>query len=199
MPVTHSLVIAVLDSHAMVAKQQRYLNRLLPENWELILVDDGSTPMLPFPEARRYESHRQPGEWTQKAALNYAIGVWTRGDWIVKLDIDHILTAEAILAAEECVQEMMLFHRKAGRLTDDLAIEPLDIPVTSPVDDIWLMRKSLFLALGGYPEPYTRRYGGAGKCFWEYSRRPESQPPDGALIYVTPAPLETYHNLPRVA
>jgi len=109
--------------------------------------------------------------------------------------VGEILTPGAIEAANRFTGDMMLFHRKAGLLKDDLTIEPLEHDVYSPVDDIYLMRRSLFLKDGGYPS--TRKYGTAGKHFWRHSRRPEAQPPEGALIYVTPDTHETYHNLVR--
>ena len=42
-----SIVVAVLDSHAIVRRQYYYFQRMgLPESVELILVDDGSNPPL---------------------------------------------------------------------------------------------------------------------------------------------------------
>lgn len=202
--ITHSLIISVLESYAMAVRQVRWLAQLLPENWELIFNDDGSKPEIPFPDnwSRRFQfirtdCGRKPGEWTQHEAINLMARV-ARGKYLVKSDIDHIFTPAAIAAADRFEGDMMLFDRRAGVLTEGLQIEPLDHEVSSPVDDIYVIRRDLFLSLGGYPEPVTRRYGGAGKCFWGYSRKPEAQPPDGALIYVTPGTHEKYHSLERV-
>ncbi len=119
------------------------------------------------------------------------------GKYIVKGDIDHVFTNGAIDAADRFQGDMMLFHRRLGRFRG-CDIEEIDGSLTSPADDIWVMRKELFRELGGYPEYLTRRYGGGGCAFWEYSKRPEAQPPDGALIYAIPDTYEKYHNLPRI-
>lgn len=200
--ITHSLIIAVLESYTMVDRQVRLLAELLSEHWELILVDDGSVPEIPVPERRpanttilRTAEKREPGEWTQKLQINKAVQV-ASGEYIVKNDIDHVFTPEAIAAAERFGGDMMLFHRTAGILREDLSIEPIRHSVRSPIDDIYVMRRQLFLELGGYP--VTRHYGYAGKCFAEYSCRPEAQPPRDALIYVVPEPHAVYHGLERV-
>jgi len=200
--ITHSLVIAVVESYGMVEKQCRLMAELLPEHWEMILVDDGSDPIIPFPAVRpqhfalfRTFEQRQQGEWTQKLAINKGVNS-AHGEYIVKSDMDHVFTAGAIAAADRFRGDMMLFHRKAARLNEDLTIEALYHDVSSPVDDIYVMRKQLFVDRGGYP--VTRQYGAAGKCFWDLSRRPEAQPPDDALIYVVPGEYATYHGLKRV-
>lgn len=202
--ITHSLIIAVLESYTMVDRQIRLLTRLLPDTWELILVDDGSDPMIPFPSihpqnfrlVRTFEV-RRPGEWTQKRAINRCVAS-TLGEYIVKSDIDHVFTAEAIAAADRFRGDMMLFHRKAADLREDLRIEPIEHFLTSPIDDIYVMRRALFLELGGYPEYLERRYGGGGSPFWKYSRSPEAQPPHDALIYAVPDSHATYHGLKRI-
>lgn len=217
--ITHSFVMAVLESYTMAARQVRWLAKILPPNWELIFVDDGSVPEIPIPSGcppmftlLRTREVRQPGEWTQHEAINWGVET-ARGEYIVKSDVDHIFTPAAIAAADSFAGDMMLFERKAGLLApglpvtpldhpvhapvDELYVMPLDHPVHTPVDDIYVMRRSLFIDRGGYP--VTRRYGGAGKAFWDFSRRPEAQPPAGALIYVAPDTHEQYHSLKRVA
>jgi hypothetical protein len=202
--ISHSLIIAVLESYAMAAKQVRWLAKILPANWELILVDDGSEPPIMPPEDRpenflliRTGQVRKRGEWTQHLAINQA-APFARGRYIVKSDIDHVFTPAAIAAADAFAGDMMLFHRRAGLLTESFEFQVIDHAVISPADDIYAIRRDLFLSLGGYPEYLTRRYGGGGCFLWEYSKRPEAQPPEGALIYVTPDTHEQYHNLPRV-
>lgn len=195
--------MAVLESYRMAEKQFRWLARILPSTWELIFIDDGSSPQIPFPVVHppafqflRTNPRRKLNEWTQKAAINLGVEL-ARGHYLVKNDIDHIFTPEAIQAADRFQGDMMLFHRSAGVLTDDLRIVEVDHKVFSLVDDIYVIKKSLFNARGGYP--HTRLYGDGGKTFWEYSQKPEAQPPEGALVYVAPDSHEQYHKLPRVS
>jgi hypothetical protein len=195
--------MTVLESYRMAAKQIRWLAKVMPATWELIFIDDGSEPKIKIPVERPANSHfvwrqpnRLPGEWTQKEAFNYAAD-FASGEYLVKCDVDHILTPEAIEAVAEFDGDMMLFSREAGRLTEDLQIEPLDVPVYSRVDDIYVLRKSIFEAVGGYPPHYERQYGQGGKQFWAYSQKPEADPRYGALIYVTPPEFENYHSLER--
>jgi len=202
-PVTHSFIVSVVESYAIAARQIRWLARTLPDNWELIFVDDGSDPPIAIPDERPANFQllltgevRKPGEWTQHLAINKAVAL-ARGQYILKSDIDHVFTPDAIAAADRFTGDMMLFHRRAGVLADDFKIELIDHPVNSPVDDIYVIRKSLFLSSGGYPETVTRKYGGAGKFLWEYSRRPDAAPTEDALIFVTPDSHETYHSLTR--
>jgi hypothetical protein len=202
--ITHSLMMAVVDSHAMVGKQSRWLAKILPPTWELILIDDDSAEPIGLPDQQPrettlmpYRSNRKPGEWTQKEAINAGAEL-ARGRYLVKSDIDHIFTPEALRAVERFGGDMLLFERHAGRLRDDLTVEPLKIHVSSPVDDVWAMRLDLFRSRGGYPQPYLRRYGAGGSCFWDLSRKPDAQPHPGAPIYVTPSDFESYHSLARV-
>jgi hypothetical protein len=210
--ITHSFIVSVVESYKIAARQIRWLARILPDNWELIFIDDGSNPPIPIPEETprnfvllRTGEIRAPGEWTQHLAINSAVKL-ARGEYILKSDIDHIFTPSAISTADRFEGDMMLFNRWVGLLKEDfpeLFIERLTIEVPSPVDDIYLIRKELFVSLGGYPEQLegenlTRHYGGGGCFLWPYSRKAEAQPPADALIYVIPDTHETFHSLPRV-
>ncbi len=201
--ITHSFIVSVLESYAMVDKQARLLSRILPDNWELILVDDGSDPPIPTPvevpgnfTLIRTGEIRQDGEWTQHLAINRAVAV-AQGEYIVKNDIDHVFTPGAIEAVNEFTGDMLLFHREAGRLNDDLTVTPLpDHHVYSLVDDIYTVRKSIYTGLGGYGP--SREYGSGGKFLWEYSQSGAVRhPPKKAVVYVVPDTEETYHNLVR--
>lgn len=198
--ITHSFIMAVVESYAMSKRQIRWLAQILPDNWELIFVDDGSDPPIEVPNETPKTFHlirtrevRRPGEWTQKAAINRAVAE-ARGTYFVKSDVDHIFTREAIEAANSFTGDMLLFTRKAGLFDDNFNLKAFpEHEVYSPVDDIYVIRKDLFISLGGYP--VTRRYGGAGKFLWPYSRGSKPSP---ALVYVMPDTHETYHSLERV-
>jgi hypothetical protein len=200
--ITHSFVMAVLNSHGMFERQMRWLGRILPDTWEAIIVDDESTPQLALPPGLprhvrliRHVSNRQRGEWTQKEALNAGVRL-AAGQYIVKSDVDHIFTPEAVAVADQFDGDMLLFERRAGHLSETLSIERLDHPVHSPVDDIYVLRRWIFDEHGGYP--VTRQYGDTGKFLWSYSRRAEAQPRANAPIYVCPDTHEQYHDLERI-
>ncbi len=178
--ITHSLIVSVVESYAMAARQVRWLATILPDHWELIFVDDGSTPEIPIPEQRpkhfqllRTAEVRQPGEWTQHLAINAGVRV-ARGEYFIKSDIDHVFSREAIEVADRYRHDMLLFNRRPAIFRDDFSVELLPGSVTSPADDIFLMRKSLFESLGGYPADW-RHYGTGGYNFWEYSKREAAQ------------------------
>lgn len=205
--ITHSFVMSVLESYSMAQKQIRLLSHILPKNWELIFVDDGSVPPIPIPDEvhenfvlLRTGEVRKELEWTQHLAINKAVNM-SQGEYIVKNDVDHVFTAETIETIEEFKGDMLLFPREAGYLNDDLEITSLkeQHPVYSPIDDIYVVRKKIFQDLGGYPMEVTRKYGGMGKFLWKYSETTEARTaPKKALIYVVPDDRETYHNLVRV-
>ena len=208
--ITHSFVMAVLESYSMAQKQIWLLSKLLPKNWEIIFVDDGSDPPIPVSEQEmmmhenfilvRSGEVRREGEWTQHLAINKAVEM-ARGRYIVKNDVDHVFTPGAVEAVEEFIGDMMLFRREAGRLNEDLTVTSLrDVhPVYSPIDDVYAVKKSIFQGLGGYPVEATRKYGGMGRFLWGYSEKKEARSiPEKALIYVVPDTEERYHSLVRV-
>jgi hypothetical protein len=201
--ITHSFVVACLESYRMAEKQIRHMARILPDTWEMVFVDDGSEPAIEIPSERPVNfiharrSDRQPGEWTQKVAINEGVALAT-GAYIVKNDIDHVFTREAIAAAEAFTGDMMLFHRQPGFLSDALEITPVEHSIyQTVVDDVFLMKRSIFMERGGYGN--VRKYGDGGKIFWDMSRKPEANPQPGAEIYVTPPDLEQYHSVKRYA
>ncbi len=100
-----SLIVSVLESYEVVRRQLLHLDRILPRDCELILVDDGSVPPLqeicdavdkPFDFTLHRTDDRRP--WTQPRARNIGAAL-ARFDTLVFFDIDHILT-ESVL--EEC-------------------------------------------------------------------------------------------------
>lgn len=114
-----SIVIAVLNSHKVVSRQLRHFKRMpLPEDVELVLVDDGSNPPLsPIPGALNltllHTYDKRP--WTQGLARNMGAAA-ARGQYLLFTDIDHILTRDAIDAARTFTGDKMSFRRYFGIL-----------------------------------------------------------------------------------
>ncbi len=204
--ITHSFIVACVDSHSMASRQIRWMARILPANWEMIFIDDGSLPEIPIPEERpanftviRTRSVRYEGEWTQHLAIHRGVMV-AKGEYFIKSDIDHIFTAMAIARAERFAGDAMLFRRRWGILTDNLTVQQIDFPETlyGPVDDIFVMRRDTFLKNRGYQKAETRSYGHGGFGLHGLTQTPEAQNiPQDAIIYVTPESMENYHSVSR--
>lgn len=200
--ITHSFVVACLESYRMADKQIRHMARILPANWEMVFVDDGSDPAIEIPEERpanfvlaRLSSDRKAGEWTQKVAINHGVSL-AAGAYIVKNDIDHVFTPEAIAVADAFTGDFMRFRRSPGYLADSLEITPIEHSlIQTVVDDIFVMKRSIFVERGGYGN--VRKYGLGGKAFHDISEKPEAQPREGANIWVVPPTHEPYHSLER--
>jgi len=122
MDIKCSIVISVLESYAVVSRQLKHFNRILPDDWELILMDDGSEPSISselyndYPDAceiitannniHLYKTNQERIPWHQPQARNEGAKLAT-GEYLFFSDIDHIITSEAI----ESVNQNMSFHK----------------------------------------------------------------------------------------
>jgi hypothetical protein len=119
--IRRSLVISVLESYEIVRNQCRYLETVLPDDWEFILLDDGSDPPIELPRQRpRHFSlvfTRSPVAWTQALARNLGARL-ARGEHILFTDIDHIVTREALEAVGRFGGSRMMFPRSFAILDE---------------------------------------------------------------------------------
>ena len=117
-----SLVISVLASYDVVRRQCRYLKTSLPDDWELVLLDDGSQPPIPMPETRPRHftliTTRDTRRWTQALARNLGARL-ARGKYVFFTDIDHIVSLEAFADVSRFAGSRMLFPRAFAVLDDD--------------------------------------------------------------------------------
>lgn len=106
-----SIIIAVLESYSVVAYQLLHFDRILPDNWELILMDDGSDPSIQEQIEISYEkaasvlrrrtnvkivpTNFKKIPWHQPQARNEGSRI-AKGRYLFFSDIDHILTMDAI-------------------------------------------------------------------------------------------------------
>lgn len=93
-----SIVIAILNSQEIVKRQQLHFEKMsLPDDIEIIFVDDGSDPPLQFLPMRNFKSYAtgDTRDWTQPAARNLGVKM-SCGERVIVTDIDHIISRELI-------------------------------------------------------------------------------------------------------
>lgn len=146
-----TIVIPYYSQPAMLARQAAEWKGY-PEGIEVVVVDDGSA----VPAAAEGCSIYRVAEdipWHQDGARNLGAHVAT-GDWLLLLDIDHVLPAGAAQA---------LLGRLPG-LRPRAAFRPARRLVSgahrlNPAANIWLIRREDFWRVGGYDERLCGSYG----------------------------------------
>lgn len=113
-----SIVIAVLNSHEIVRRQIEWFKKMpLPDDVELIIVDDGSDPPLRFVGCAIYPTNDfRP--WTQPLARNMGARL-AHGEYIICTDIDHIITRDLIETVRNTTYDVVKFRRELGVLTEE--------------------------------------------------------------------------------
>ena len=186
-----SIVTSVLDSHEIVRRQLLHYNPL-PNNVELIMIDDGSKPQLNGHIDNMkllYSNNYNP--WTEHIARN--IGAKKAiGEYIFFIDIDYIIPYEAISKCLEFTGDRKPIRRQFGVLSEDGQIKKDSSDLKEwGLKDRWvrkrffpghrsqfLIRKSLFWDMGGYNESLDGKWrvtGGAGERFWRKWQKLESK------------------------
>lgn len=170
-----SIIISILDSHEIVRRQLLHFKKMdLPDDIEIILMDDGSNPPLatvvtPENEPKNLWIYltNEPREWTVAIARNMAARI-SKAPYLLMTDIDHFWLKDAIMEAYNFKEDRMAFKRYFGILdengdfTDDLDVlrkwglmeERIAQKGTrcSPHTNSFCMRKELYWQLGGYEE-----------------------------------------------
>lgn len=189
-----SIIIPVLNSHEVVRRQLLYLERLgISDDTEVIIIDDGSDPPLDVGERRHFdwgyegrtssagvaydEDVRQsfeltlvrtndPRPWTWALARNRGADI-ACGDYLLMLDVDHILSRDVIDTARTFGGQKVQFKREFGVLDEDgvlaqdhetllsYGLDPerlKDGVQFKPLPNNFAMRADVFWALGGYRE-----------------------------------------------
>lgn len=169
-----SIVVAILNSPEVVRRQVLHFKKMdLPDDVEIIFVDDGSDPPLEWDESLKnytllYTHDKR--EWTQPAARNRGIK-YSKGEYLLLTDIDHILTRELIEAVRETDYDVVRFRRKPAVLDEKGAFSvdeqilrrygllPKYDKKLPAHGNSFAIRKELYLRLGGVSE----RLVGTGK------------------------------------
>jgi len=125
------------------------LKAILPDDWEFILLDDGSEPPLSLPNDRPCHFSlvytRNTAPWTQPIARNLGARLG-RGRYLLFTDIDHIISREAVAAVHGFAGSRMLFSRSFGILDETGALRR---DTTSLRAHGWSEQEERRLAAGG--------------------------------------------------
>jgi hypothetical protein len=217
----------VLESYNVVARQCRHFKSTIPDEWEVILLDDGSQPPIPVPAHRPRRMTvvytRNTAPWTQPIARNLGARL-AGGRYLFFTDIDHIVTREAVEDVNRFEGSRMLFPRsfavldECGRVLRDPAAlctvgwnleQDQRLETVGKIhQNTFAIRRDLFLNAmqGGYDESLCAggKYGGDDV---EFNRRYAQlvaagrAAPDvlGREIHVYPDPASNaeFHSLVR--
>ena len=176
----YALIIAVLESYEYVRRQILFMNEFMgnyPE-WEVIIVDDGSSPELEsevdFSKANfriRVVHSNDTRDWSQPCARNLGAKI-TSADLLLFTDIDHVVTEGVIRDCMAFKGDKLHFYRVRGVLSTGGVMEydrETLIDHHCPVDRVnqrdqhyntFAVRHWIFDVMGGYDEAYCGSYGG---------------------------------------
>jgi hypothetical protein len=186
-----------------------------------VLVDDGSEPPLQDPWAavgRPFDlTLHATGDrraWTQPRARNIGASL-ARAERLLFFDIDHIVTEDVLSRCLHYQGDKLHWIRRPGILdeTGRIVTDPavlrhygLDSDGPSVHGNSFLIRRRLFMRLGGYDERFCGRYGGDDVDFndryEDLCRQGLARPAEVAGEgYVFPDPardcMGLFHSLPR--
>lgn len=178
-----SIVIATLESYMIVKRQILYFKNLnLPDNIEIVFIDDGSDPPISFPNHGLKNFNIYPtGDkrpWSQACARNLGAKI-AEGEFLLMTDIDHILTREAITAVKNFNGDKMRFTRSYAVLDRNGEINQnprtlfryglsrrryrrRGLSVIRHTNTFAIRRK-IYFEIGGYPTRYCNRPKGGNK------------------------------------
>ena len=124
-----SIIIPVLNSHEIVKRQLLHFDKIMTDDVEVIVVDDGSDPPItaqPKPWLRIIQTNdKRP--WTSSLARN-TTAPKAEGEYIIFADLDHIITKEMIDLVRNFNGDFMRFNRafgvidEQGNLSQDLEV-----------------------------------------------------------------------------
>jgi hypothetical protein len=177
--ITHSLIIAVLQSYDVVLRQVRHYANIFDKRpqWEMVLIDDGSKPPIEiaFSEYERFNFQLHQSfdyrPWTQPCARNFG-SYAACGSFFLFTDIDHFFTAENIDEAYLFAGDRCFWKRRHGVLSEtgeiinddktllEYGCAPEHLRSIGQHANTFGIRKKTFEQLGGYDSKFCGKYGG---------------------------------------
>ena len=172
-----SVVVPVLNSHEIFRRQLLHWAKIgVPEDTEIIYMDDGSDPPISNFGIRIPRLQIVPTNdfrpWTWAPARNAGAKVAT-GEYLLMTDLDYIIPRAAIDAARAFDGDRLGFHREFGVLDDEgnftqdhavlvayglsakrLAVKGTKMP---PHPNNFVIKSSVYQAMGGFREDLVDR------------------------------------------
>ena len=207
-----SYIIPVLNSHEIMRRQILHWERMdLPDDVEIIIMDDGSDPPLEF-DTNVVTIHKtnETRPWTSSVARNRGAKI-TKGRNLIMADVDFIVPKDVIMRVRDFHGQKIQFSRQfgvldeEGNLTQDkevLLAYGLDPeryakrgPKLSFHPNHYAMNRDVFFAIGGYDEklvfsrPYPQGEDNLFKrrwCQWVEAGKGQAEEPQ-AMVYMFPS------------
>lgn len=174
-----SIIIPVLNSHEIVRRQLLYFDKIgIPDDTEVILVDDGSDPKIEADKRPWLFVHptSDTRDWTWPVARN-AGAKMARGEYLIMVDLDHIISRDFIDKTRAFTGDHIRINREFavldedGNLTQDREVLrswglPDSYKLTfTPHRNQFAIHRDLYAKMGGYREdrigkPYPQREDG---------------------------------------
>lgn len=219
-----SIIIPTLDSHKIVIRQiKRYyllINDSIKPDVNVIIVDDGSRPpLVEYLKGAGIEFIKEPEKfkgldvykydlftiietknytkWTQGIACN--IGVeYSDSDYIVGFAIDHYFDEGSLSEALNFDGVCLRFKRKSAYIDEEGNIDIQGVVRTA--FDIYCMKRSAYLDVGGYDQNLGGRYGGIDLNFKRrFNRKYKQESMSSSYVYRYPVyDSELFHKLERI-
>jgi len=218
-----SVIFTVYNSHEIVKRQIKHFKKMeLPDDIEIIIMDDGSFPPLEFPNHGLKNFFIYPtgntAPWTQALARNQSIEK-ARGEMLLFTDIDHFFPKSTIMKCRDFDGDKMMFNRRYAILDENGDFhQDRETLLKYGWDgkrirrhrhnNSFAIRKKAYQKMGGYREKYWKnRFHRSGdssffSTYERYARRGVFKPSVvDAVIYTFPAsnpdPLNLFHDLSR--